>query len=230
MVNRMNYYISNRYPDELYHYGVKGMKWGVRKHDYRSHSISGMIARRQNDKIDKSFKKWQKGANNKESAINAGKKANESRLAYETDKRNKDKKAQYKADKKAYKKELRKNTTYRKGSVREEVGKDMSRKYMSAAKSAKKSGDMKSYGKLMTKHDVERARARKAQSVGAARSSRKAAFKRGLTMAAKATAASAITYAGVQYARKKGVNISIADINNLSSYANMAKRAMSYMY
>lgn len=27
----MNYYIANLYPNELYHYGVKGMRWGVRK-------------------------------------------------------------------------------------------------------------------------------------------------------------------------------------------------------
>ena len=38
---------------ELYHYGVKGMRWGVRK------------ARRENEKIDKSFKNWNTNAKNK---------------------------------------------------------------------------------------------------------------------------------------------------------------------
>lgn len=188
------------------------------------------IARRQNAKVDKSFQKWKTGSDNKQNAISAGKKRNESKLAYESNKKDKSLKAQYKQDNKAYKQALKKNTTYRKGSVREEVGKDMSRKYMSAAKKAKKAGDMKTYSKMMNKHDVERARARKAQSVGAARSNRKAAFKRSLTMTVKATAAAAAVGVGVKYAQSKGVNISMDQVNNASSYLKTAKKFMGYMY
>lgn len=34
------------------HYGVPGMKWGVRKKDYSSTSVRAAMARRQNDKVD----------------------------------------------------------------------------------------------------------------------------------------------------------------------------------
>ena len=101
---------------ELYHYGVKGMRWGVRK------------ARRENEKIDKSFKNWNTNAKNKANAIDLGKKANSARMDYERDTQNKDKKRAYKQANKEYKQALRTNTTYRKGAIRGEVGKDMSRK------------------------------------------------------------------------------------------------------
>lgn len=94
------------YTEELSHSGVKGMKWGVRKKDYRANSIRSAIARRQNAKVDKSFKKWKTGADHRETAIAAGKKANASKLAYEQDRGNKEKKAQFKADNKEYKKAL----------------------------------------------------------------------------------------------------------------------------
>lgn len=217
------------YKNEIFHHGVKGMRWGVRK-DYRANSLSSAIARRQNAKVDKSFKKWKTGADNRERAISAGKKANASKLAYEQDRGNKEKKAQYKADNKEYKQALKQNTTYRKGTVRQEVGKDRASKYMSAAKQAKKSGDMKTYSKFMNKHDVERAKARRAQSVAATRSNRKAAMKRSMKMAAKAAVASAAVTAGVKYAKKKGYNISMADVAKYDNYIKTAKRVMSYMY
>lgn len=217
------------YTNELSHFGVKGMRWGVRK-DYRANSIGSAIARRQNAKVDKSFNKWKEGASNRDAAISAGKKANASKLAYEQDRGNKEKKSQYKADNKEYKKALKQNTTYRKGTVRQEVGKDRASKYMSAAKQAKKSGDMKTYSKFMNKHDVERAKARKAQSVAANRSYKKAAMKRSMKMTAKAAIAGAVVTAGVKYAQKKGFNISVNDINKVDGYVKIAKKAIAFMY
>lgn len=215
--------------DYLIHYGVKGMKWGVRK-DYRSTSIRSAIARRQNAKIDKSFKKWETGASNRDTAIDLGKKKNQSQIAYETDRKNKEKKAQYKADNKAYKKALNKNTTYRKGTVRQEVGKDLSRKYMSEAKRAQKAGDQKSYSKMMNRHDIERAKARKAQAVGSRRSSYKAGIKRSMTIAVKTAITGAAIAGGVKYAQSKGYNISMAQVVNAENILKQGRKFVSYMY
>lgn len=93
----------------LKHYGVKGMKWGVRR------------ARKANEKVDKSFNKWKEESAKKENAINLGKQNNLNRMAYNANRKDKNLKAAYKQSNKAYKKALRSNTTYRKGSIREAV-------------------------------------------------------------------------------------------------------------
>lgn len=226
-----------QYPDYLIHYGIPGMKWGVRKKDYSSTSVRAAMARRQNDKVDAGFKNWNDNSKKKANAIDLGKEMNTNRMAYESN-RNKQTKAAYKSSKKAYKKALRKNTTYRKGAIRGEVGKDASRKYLSAAKKVKKQLDAdpnnkqlkRQYSDLMSKHDIERAKARKAPEVGANRSRKIAAVKRGLTMSAKAAATTAAVGGGLYLANKYGILNTQISSDDVIRYANVGKKILTYVY
>lgn len=194
----------------LAHYGVLGMKWGKRKNkaNYRSTSIRSAIARRQNEKVDKSFDNWKENAAKKEKAIELGKKANERKMVYEKDRSNKTAKNEYKQAEKEYKKALRSNTTYRKGAVKQSVGSDLSRKYLSEAKRIKKQLDKdptnkklkKDYADYMSKHDIERAKARKAPEKAANRSNKIASIKRTMTMSAKGVATAAAIGTGAHFA------------------------------
>ena len=222
---------------ELYHYGVKGMRWGVRK------------ARRENEKIDKSFKNWNTNAKNKANAIDLGKKANSARMEYERDSKNQDKKKAYKQANKEYKQALRTNTTYRKGAIRGEVGKDMSRKYLSEAKTIKKQLNadpnnkelQKQYKYLSDQHQYERAKARKAPEVGAKRSARKAALKRKMTMTVKAVATAAAVAVGIAAVNKvlnsnnvtlngKRVSLSAQNVSDIGKLIKTGKTIMGFFY
>lgn len=222
---------------ELYHYGVKGMRWGVRR------------ARRENEKIDKSFKNWNTNAKNKANAIDLGKKANSARMDYERDSQNKDKKRAYKQANREYKQALRTNTTYRKGAIRGEVGKDMSRKYLSEAKAIKKQLNadpnnkelQKQYKYLSDQHQYERAKARKAPEVGAKRSARKAALKRQMTMAVKSVATAAAIAVGVAAVNKvlnsnnvtlngKRVSLSAQNVSDIGKLIKTGKTIMGFFY
>lgn len=222
---------------ELYHYGVKGMRWGVRR------------ARRENEKIDKSFKNWNTNAKNKANAIDLGKKANSARMDYERDSQNKDKKRAYKQANREYKQALRTNTTYRKGAIRGEVGKDMSRKYLSEAKAIKKQLNadpnnkvlQKQYKYLSDQHQYERAKARKAPEVGAKRSARKAALKRQMTMAVKSVATAAAIAVGVVAVNKvlnsnnvtlngKRVSLSAQNVSDIGKLIKTGKTIMGFFY
>lgn len=231
--------------DELYHFGVKGMRWGHRKNNYRSTSVRSAIARRENNKVDKGFKNWNENAKKRDNAIELGKKANASRRAYENDKSNKSLKSAYKQDNKAYKKALRQNTTYRKGVVKQEVGKDISRKYLSDAKKVKKQLDAdptnkqlkKKYNELMSKHDVERAKARKAVEKANKRSRKKAAIKRGMTMSVKAAGATAACAAGAyavnRYLDNHNVTVNGRRVQlkaqNISDIVGKAKKVKNFL-
>lgn len=248
-------YMITRYTDsdELMHYGVPGMKWGVRRSQqqlgYKSTGLRSALAKRSNDKIDKSFKNWNENVKKRDNAIELGKKANAAKLAYEKDRSNKSLKSEYKQANKDYKKALKSNTTYRKGVVRQEVGKDAARKYLSEAKKVKKqlTNDpsdktlQKQYNSLMSKHDVERAKARKAVNVSAKRMQKQAAFKRTMKLTAKAAAGTAAVAAGTYAANKylsnhqvtlngKQVQFSAQSVDKVMNAAKRAKDLMGYFY
>lgn len=123
----------------------------------------------------------------------------------------------------------------------------MSRKYLSEAKNVAKllkadpsnSGLQKKYNDLMSKHDVERASARRAQEVAAKRSQKKANIKRTMTITVKAATATAVVAAGTVVVNRylsnhdvtvngKSVRMSGKDIANATKIINFAKEAKQY--
>lgn len=218
--------------DELMHYGIKGMKWGVirspQQIGYKSTGVRSALARKSNERIDKSFKNWNENTKKRNDAIDLGKKANASKIAYEKDKSNKTLKTEYKQANKDYKKALKTNTTYRKGVARQEVGRDASRKYLSEAKKVKKQliNDpsnkqlQKEYNSLMSKHDVERANARKAVDVANKRMRKQATIKRTMTMTAKTAATSAAIALGTYAVNKYLQNHEVTLNGNLVQFSS----------
>lgn len=225
------------------------MKWGHRKSGYTSTGIRSYIAKKQNEKVDKSFKKWKQNSEKRADAISLGKKANAAKRAYENDKKNKQLKDEYKNAKKEYKKAYKSNTTYRKGQIRKEVGSDLSRKYLSSAKKIGKELDknpnnkqlQKQYNSLMSKHDIERAKARKAPEVAQRRSTAKANAKRAMTKTIKAAIAAGAVYAGGKLVNKylddhdvrlngKRVRLSKDNVINMADYVKKGRKFMNFIY
>ena len=210
------------YKPYICHYGVKGMKGGVRR--YRSTGVASAIARHYNNKVDKSFKKWNENTAKKTDAIEAGKAKNIAEIEYRKNRTSSNRQA-YKQASKTYKKSLKSNTTYRKGAVKKEVGSDLSRKYLSEAKKVRKQLDanpsdkslQKEYNKLMSKHALERAKARRAPKVAEERSKAKASVKRTLTRTVKGVAGTAVVVAGLSfvnaYFKDKNYNFTVEDVN-----------------
>lgn len=172
---------------------------------------------------------------------------NNNRMAYEKNKSDKNLKSAYKSSKKEYKQALKSNTTYRKGQIKKEVGSNMSRKYLSEAKKIQKQSDFssnkeaqKTYKKMISNYNVERAKARRAPEIAANRSKRAASIKRGMTMTMKAVAASGAVAAGTiavnSYLTKHDVRLNGQSvrfgqqtIRNVMNYVNKGKRIFKYV-
>lgn len=216
---------------------------GNKKPQYRSTSLRSYMARRRNEKIDKSFEKWKEGSKARAEAIAVGKRRNDLKFEYENNP-SKENKASLKRAEKEYKKALRNNTLYRQGQVKSEVEGDVARRHLSEAKKVAKQLETdpdnkelrKKYSDLMNKHDVEREKARRAPSVGENRSRRKAAIKRTLNMGIKSAAATAAvgagTYAVNKYLSNKGYGSIASDnvINAVNTIENLANIGMKYFY
>ena len=162
-----------------------------------------------------------------------GKKANAARMDYERDSKNKQLRRAYKDANTNYKRALRTNTTYRKGAIRGDVGKDMASKYLSESKRIQKQlkADpnnkqlQKQYKYLSDQHQYERAKARKAPGVGERRSRRKAAIKRTMTMTVKTACTTAAIGVGIsaanKYLDKHGVTLNGKAIRVGDAFVNM---------
>lgn len=212
--------------DYLMHYGVKGMRWGVRK------------ARRDNAKIDKSFKAWGENSQKRDNAISLGKQANIARMEWERNSNDKNAKAAYKKANREYKRALRSNTTYRKGQIQGEVRKDLSRKYLSESKKIKKQLDadpnnrelQKAYKYLSDQHQYERAKGRRAPTVGQKRSAKKASMKRRMTAIGTAALVETGMIAVSYYLMSRNLNVSTSDVNEVRKAVKLGKEFLSYIY
>ena len=110
----MNVIITRQDQDELYHYGVKGMKWGVRNDKVASARANYKTAKNNYKQANKAYSKAYNSAYNYSSMhpigqfVSKKKKAESDRRwkeAYKTAAKAEQSKALYKAEKKAYKAE-----------------------------------------------------------------------------------------------------------------------------